>query len=76
MTLYSDDQKQITEILNGSKNVLIKLNEFFLESKIINACGNDKSVLLATELEDYKKLLKILKEKDIKLDFVNYFFIR
>jgi signal transduction histidine kinase len=56
--------------LYGAQNILDKLSEFFLESKKINACGNDKAVLLAFEMQDYKNLLKRLKEKDIKVKYL------
>jgi len=70
LTSYSNDQKQRTGVLYGVQNILAKLSQFLLESKKINVCGNDKAVLLAFEIQDYKNLLNILKEKDIKIKYL------
>jgi len=70
LTSYSNNHKQRTEVLYGAQNVLTKLSQFFLESKIINVCGTDKAVLLAFEMQDYKNLLKILKEKNTKIKYL------
>ena len=70
MTSYSNDQKQRTGVLYGVQNILAKISQFLLESKKINVCGNDKAVLLAFEIQDYKNLLNILKEKDIKIKYL------
>ena len=70
MTSYSNDQKQRTEVMYGVQNILAKIAQFSLESKKINVCGNDKAVLLAFEIQDYKNLLNILKEKDIKIKYL------
>ena len=52
------------------QNILAKISQFLLESKKINVCGNDKAVLLTFEIQDYKNLLNILKEKDIKIKYL------
>ena len=70
MTSYPNNHKQRTEVLYGAQNVLTKLSKFFLESKIINVCGTDKALLLAFEMQDYKNLLKILKEKNAKIKYL------
>ena len=70
MTSYSNDQKQRTEVMYGVQNILAKIAQFSLESKKINVCGNDKAVLLAFEIQDYKNLLNTLKEKDIKIKYL------
>jgi two-component system sensor histidine kinase VicK len=67
---YSSDQNKRTEVLYGEQNVLAKLSQFFLASKKINVCGNDKAALLSFEMQDYKNLLNILKEKDIKIKYL------
>jgi len=54
----------------GVQNILAKIAQFSLESKKINVCGNDKAVLLAFEIQDYKNLLNTLKEKDIKIKYL------
>jgi two-component system sensor histidine kinase VicK len=70
LTSYSNDQKQRTEVLYGVQNIFAKISQFSLGSKKINVCGNDKSVLLAFEIQDYKNLLNTLKEKDIKIKYL------
>ena len=73
MTISHNDgssDKERTEVVYGSENVMNIILQFLSKANTIDSCGDNKAPKIAIEVEEYRKLLIDLKKREIKVRYI------